>query len=93
MRKVKLFIISHKTKRPHYFKSNIFLRKLALNWINKKINYDENFFEKIFFESTQEDKIKRIKKLNLDYFIDDLEEIFKNKIFPKNIKNFIWCIF
>ena len=92
MRKVKLFIISHKTKRPHYFKSNIFLRKLALNWINKKINYDENFFEKIFFESTQEDKIKRIKKLNLDYFIDDLEEIFKNKIFPKNIKKILFGV-
>ena len=92
MRKVKLFIISHKTKQPHYFKSNTSLRKLALNWINKKINYDENFFENIYFESTQESKIKRIKKLDLDYFIDDLEEIFNNKIFPNKIKKILFGV-
>lgn len=83
----KIFIISHKTIYGHYDKTKTNLRTQALSWLE-----ENNFFNKklynisrknIFFCSTKAEKITRINNLNLDFMIDDLNEIFRNNISPK----------
>jgi len=80
------FIISHKSKFPILGKK-INLHKKAKYWLkNNKISYCDNSLinnKNIFFLNTKKNKIKKIKDLKIDYFIDDLEEIL-NKM-PRNI--------
>lgn len=92
--RIKVYIISHKTEFPAYKKYNVNLRKAALKWMNKN-----KFFQKsglgiskkdVYFESTQEDKIKRIKKLGCTHFIDDLEETFLHEDFPQRIHKILY---
>ena len=86
--KAKIFIVSHKTKFGHYDKKKIRLRNEALKWIKKK-KYLRDI--KIFFENSIDDKIARINNLKLDYFIDDLEIILKNKLLNKQTKKILFC--
>ena len=44
----------------------------------------------VFFESTREEKIRRIKTLSCSCFIDDLEEIFLEPSFPAGVQQ---CLF
>ena len=88
----KIFIVSHKTIYGHYDKRKILLRKAALDWIKNR-----NFFikklikkENIYFEESIENKVKRINQLKLNFFIDDLELILKNKKLNKNIKKILF---
>lgn len=86
--KAKIFIVSHKTKFGHYDKKKISLRNEALKWIKKKKYLSDT---KIFFENSINDKITRINNLKLDYFIDDLEIILKNKSLNKKTKKILFC--
>jgi hypothetical protein len=78
----KLFIISHKTKYSEYSK-RFNLHEKSKEWLKKNIKID-NY--KIFFHNNINDKIKRISSLKLDYYIDDLDKIFKKKNYPKKTK-------
>ncbi len=72
-----LILISHKTKYP-IIGQKVNLRKKALMWLNENNLYgSKKIFNKknVFFEETIEQKIKKIKKLKCDYFIDDLNLI------------------
>ena len=74
---VKIFIVSHKTKYP-YKGEKINLRDAATNWIenNLKINGKLSInLNNIFYESTIEEKINRIKQLKCNFFIDDLPSV------------------
>ncbi len=74
---VKIFIVSHKTKYP-YKGEKINLRDAATNWIenNLKINGKLSInLNNIFYESTIEEKIDRIKQLKCNFFIDDLPSV------------------
>ena len=86
LKNYKIFIISHKTYFGHYDEKKISLRKAALNFLNSKkiINSDITGIKKknIFFFSTRKKKIAQIKKLKLDFFIDDLSEVLCDKNFP-----------
>ena len=83
-RKAQIYIVSHKTK---YLSSDkkINFRKNSLEFLRQK-----GFFSKplnlaktsIYFEASRKAKIARIRRLNCDYFIDDLEEVFADKDFP-----------
>lgn len=84
---IKMVIVSHKTKWPYKGKKYN-LHKAAMSWL---IKY--NFFNKkelnwntkdIYFETTKEDKINRIKNLNCTHYIDDLEEILR--MLPREIE-------
>lgn len=78
----KLFIISHKTKYSEY--SNKYnLHNKSRVWLKKNIKI-ENY--KIFFHKNLDSKIKRISNLKLDYYIDDLDKIFKKKKLSTKIK-------
>ena len=83
----KVFIVSHKTKYGHFDKTKTLLREAALNWMDSKGFFEDSKFainrKNIFFANTQKEKIEKIKSLNLDVFVDDLEEIFLHYDFPK----------
>lgn len=89
----KIFIVSHKTDFGHYDKAKINLRKKSYEWIEKNINSNEKYKilkKNIFFLSTIDKKINKVKKLKLDFFIDDLEIILNNKDFPKSTKKILY---
>lgn len=77
--KHQIFIVSHKTKYSN-FDAKYNLQDSALQWIKK--NLPDFPPKNIFFETTREAKIERIKKLDLDIFIDDLAEVFEHEAFP-----------
>ena len=74
----KIYIVSHKTLYGHYDqsktnlreKANLFLKKNKLAGLIKN-----NIIEEVFFCDNQNLKINKIKKLNLDIFVDDLTDI------------------
>lgn len=79
-------IISHKTEYAAMDEDNINLRQAALRWMK-----NNRFFESdglglsrgyIYFESTRQGKIDRIKQVGCTHFIDDLQETFSEKTFP-----------
>ena len=89
----KIFIVSHKTKYGHFDPTKTPLREAATNWMENQGFFNEKIFclskENIFFEDTRQEKVERINKLNIDVFIDDLEEVFAEENFP-NIKKILF---
>ena len=53
------------------------LHNISRDWLNNRIFNKKNRLEvcKYYFETTKGKKIKRIKKLKISHFIDDLKEI------------------
>jgi len=82
-----VFIVSHKTKYGHYDKTKTLLREASLKWMDSKGFFKDDLFginrKNIFFANTQSEKVLKIKSLNLDVFVDDLEEIFLHHDFPE----------
>jgi len=95
LRGYKIFIVSHKSEYGHFDEKKISLRNESLKWLIKNdiLNGLGNMltFEDVYFESTREDKIKRINTLGCTHFIDDLPEIFLDKKFPKNVQKIFFC--
>ncbi len=81
-KKIKLFIISHKT-RFSQFSKKYNLHTQSNKWLKNNISKE---IYKIYYVKTVNQKIEKIAYLKLDYFIDDLIEIFNNKNFPKRVK-------
>ncbi len=86
----KIFIISHKTIYGHYDETRTNLRKQALAWLEENNFFNQRLYNlcknNIFFCTTKEEKIKKINELNLDFMIDDLNDIFRHKISTKTKK-------
>ncbi len=92
-RQIKICIVSHKTEWANKDR-RVNLRKRALRWMR-----ENGFFHRdglgltesqVFFESTRQGKVDRIKDLGCTHFIDDLEETFLEESFPKDIKKFLY---
>ena len=85
---IQVYVISHKTKFANYDSAGINLRDAALKWLNAKDFFDQKGLglecSNVYFESTRQDKISRIKNLGCKYFIDDLKEIFEERTFPNS---------
>jgi len=83
----KIFIVSHKTKYGHFDKTKTLLRDESLKWMESQGFFKNNVYginkKNIFFANTQSEKVAIINSLNLDIFIDDLDEIFLNHDFPE----------
>ena len=88
----KLQIVSHKTTHTPKFCGEKPLRNLATQWIKESelSKYFSNE-EMIHYESTRLNKVKKIKSLNLNYFVDDLIEIFTEHEYPKEINSYLLC--
>lgn len=83
-----IFIISHKTKVSARNKIDLILP--AKIWINEVLKpiialSEEN----IFFEQTRMAKINRIAETQITHFVDDLEEIFEHRYFPRKVKKYL----
>lgn len=81
------FIVSHKTKYPYIGKKTN-LHDSAFNWIKKNLNNLK--INNVFFETTIENKINKIRDLNLNFFIDDLEKILLHPNFPSKTKKILF---
>ena len=86
-------IVSHKTRHAAADPGGADLHAVALAWME-----DNGFFEKdglglrredVFFEPTREAKCRRIESLGCGYFIDDLEEVFREPNFPAGVRCFL----
>ncbi len=81
-----VFIVSHKTKLGHFDESKTPLRTAATNWlVNRKLVGDENSqisLQNVFYAETRFEKIQKITELQLDVFIDDLDEVLGDESFP-----------
>jgi hypothetical protein len=87
-----ILIISHKTKYP-FIGEKYDLHEAAKKWIEKNLIKDEfsTFsLDKCFFEPTKDEKVKRIKEMKCDYYIDDLPEILQNQYFPSNCQKILF---
>jgi hypothetical protein len=90
-KRCEIFIVSHKTLWPIYGKKINLHDKTKQFLKKKKISFCKNPLikkENIFFETTKERKVKRIKIIKPDYFIDDLESILKK--IPKSINKILF---
>lgn len=91
----KVYIISHKTEFASSDTSGINLRKSALAWMQKNNFFHNGGFglaeKDVYFESTREEKINRIKELDCTHFVDDLEETFLEKSFPVNVEKILFA--
>ena len=87
---IKVYIVSHKTTYSNLYKNVTYLRGAALTWMEHYLFFDKFSDENVFFESTMEEKIKRIAELKCDYFIDDSEGLFMHGIFPSSVKKILF---
>lgn len=91
---VEVFVVSHKTEFGHFDEKRINLRDAAKDWLRaqgfhqgaKPAIAETN----LFFETTREAKIARIKALNCTHFIDDLPEVLHAPIFPANVTGLLF---
>ena len=88
-KKIKFYIVSHKTKFPYYGK-RINLHKISKEWLMIHIFNKKNRLGncKYYFEPTIKKKIKRIKKLKITHFVDDLKNILN--LIPANVVGILY---
>lgn len=85
-------VVSHKTEYGHYDSDRVNLRTVALDWMAAQGLFDDAMAsENVYFESTREDKLRRIAALSLTHFIDDLEEVLTDPAFPPNVKRILFA--
>ena len=87
---MELMIVSHKTTHTPDFCGQKPLREIATKWINGSELAD--YFlgnEQIYYEATRASKVERIQKLEFNYFVDDLVEVFQEPAYPKAVTSFL----
>ena len=86
---VRVYIVSHKTEFANQDKTGTNLRTAALKWLESQGFFSHDGLgldrESVFFESTRQAKIERIKSLACTHFIDDLEETFLEDSFSSDV--------
>ena len=91
---IEIVVISHKTQFGHFDEKKIDLRDAARNWLFQQGLVDgEGALIKasnVYFESTQEEKLARIKNLECTHFIDDLFEILESPLFPRSTERILF---
>jgi hypothetical protein len=89
-----VFIVSHKTEFGHFDASGINLREVARAWMAKHSFSDRGGLnlanDAIYFESTRDDKVERIARLDCTHFIDDLEEVLGHPRFPAAVRRILF---
>ncbi|WP_158812814.1 hypothetical protein [Methylocapsa sp. S129] len=89
-----LFVVSHKTEYGHFDPDRINLRVAALNWMKARGFFDASGYgvavENVFFESTRDEKLRRIAATGCNVFIDDLEEVFADPNFPPGVERILF---
>jgi len=90
----KIFIVSHKTEFGHFDENQIPLREQAMLWMKENHFFGKDGFgidvDDVFFESSREEKVRRVGYLACTHFIDDLSEVFEEKYFPLETKKILF---
>jgi hypothetical protein len=85
-----LFVVSHKTIHGHFDPDRVDLRAAARRWMEAKGLFAAGGYglpaANVYFEDDRDAKIARIRALDLDVFIDDLEEVFQEPDFPTSVR-------
>ncbi len=91
---IDVYIVSHKTELGHHDEKKINLRDAARAWLKEQgffTDYQPVMSEtNLYFETTREAKIERIKSLQCTHFIDDLTEVLHAPTFPSSVKRFLF---
>jgi hypothetical protein len=91
---VTAYIISHKTTYATQDKGRVNLQEAAVDWLVKNglCNKEKTGISKqcVFFGITREEKIRHIIDLGCTHFIDDLEEIFLDPLFPRKTRKILF---
>ena len=91
---VVVLIISHKTVIAHHDPLNTNLRTAAMAWMEARHFFGPTGFGlergNVFFESTREEKIGRIRAARCDVFIDDLPEVLSHAGMPPNCRKILF---
>ena len=89
-----IFIVSHKTELGHFDESRTPLRQAATTWLtNQKLVGDSDSkikLQNIYYAETRDEKINKIVELQLDVFIDDLDEVLSDRSFPKSTRKILF---
>ena len=93
-REAHVYIISHKTEYAGFDETRTNLRAEAINWMREKGFFNADGLalspQDVFFESTRQEKLERIRNLRCTHFIDDLEEVFLEGSFPANVERILY---
>lgn len=87
---IEIYIVSHKTEFTPNFCERKNLRDSAVTWLkNSEIVNVLPDFKNLYFESTRQEKIAQINRLNLDFFVDDLFEVLNDPNLAKSISKYL----
>jgi hypothetical protein len=93
-RNIAVAVISHKTQFSPY-DADTDLRIAAKEWMRDHGLFDPRRTgvrpENVFFESTRQAKIDRIRSLGCTHFIDDLDEVFNEPDFPSDVQSYLYA--
>jgi hypothetical protein len=90
---VRVFIISHKTRRP-FLGDPHDLHQAALDWLEQHGAFDPDRLglgrDQVFFELTKAAKLERIGRCGCTHFIDDLPEFLAEPDFPPDVQRILF---
>jgi hypothetical protein len=93
---VKVCIVSHKTETGHFDPDRVNLRDAAMAWMVEQGFFTADGFGlergDVYFSSTREAKVATIARLGCTHFVDDLEEVFLEPNFPKDVAAYLLAI-
>jgi hypothetical protein len=79
-------IVSHKTELAHHDPHMTDLRVAALHWMESNRFFDATGLgigrSDVYFEGTRDEKVRRIRALECDVFVDDLAEVLGHAEMP-----------
>jgi hypothetical protein len=87
-------VVSHKTEFGHFDPDRVNLRETARNWMMAQGLFTAEYGiapENVYFEGTRSEKLARIERLGLSYFIDDLEEVLTDPAFPASVRRILFA--
>ena len=89
-----VFIISHKSEYGHFDNTEVNLRDAALGWMTDNGIIGSGAFallnSNVFFEPTRAAKISRILGLGCTHFIDDLQVVLRDPLFPDSLEKILF---
>ncbi|MFM7202082.1 MAG: phosphotransferase [Myxococcota bacterium] len=92
---IPLWIVSHKTRTGGPGFEQVRLREHAWAWM-----YAQDFFSPqglgldpahVFFEESRSAKLERLTRLRLTHFVDDLEEVLCDALFPSQVQPLLFA--
>ena len=91
----RVFIVSHKTEHAIADGRQVRFREAALGWMARQRFFDPDGLglgtSQVYFESTRDEKLSRIRALDCTHFVDDLAETFLEPAFPAGVRKILYA--